>query len=159
MDSGSRLGHYEILEPLGVGGMGEVYRARDTVLGRDVAIKVLPADFAADAERLARFAREATLLAQLNHPNIATIYGLENDGGVRFIAMECVEGETLACGTGSAASAVMGVVTGKVRAPVKVKTQGGEVLTIGMDRDGPSVRAVTLQGKVSTVYQGILEGR
>ena len=96
MDSGSRLGHYEILEPLGVGGMGEVYRARDSVLGRDVAIKVLPADFAADSERLARFAREATLLAQLNHPNIATIYGLENDGGVRFIAMECVEGETLA---------------------------------------------------------------
>jgi len=96
MVSGSRLGHYEILEPLGAGGMGEVYRARDSTLDRSVAIKVLPDDFAADAERLARFAREAKLLAQLNHPNIATIYGLEDVDGVRFIAMECIEGETLA---------------------------------------------------------------
>jgi serine/threonine-protein kinase len=92
---GKTLGHYEIREPLGAGGMGEVYRARDTRLDRDVAIKVLPADFSSDPERLARFEREAKLLASLNHPNIAAIYGLEDRDGVRFIAMELVEGETL----------------------------------------------------------------
>jgi serine/threonine protein kinase/Tol biopolymer transport system component len=93
---GRPLGHYEILEPLGAGGMGEVYRARDTKLERDVAIKVLPEDFALDQERLARFDREAKVLASMNHANIAAIYGLEESDGVRFIAMECVEGETLA---------------------------------------------------------------
>ena len=93
---GKTLGHYEILEPLGKGGMGEVYRARDTNLDRDVAIKVLPEDFAEDTERLARFEREAKLLASLNHANIAAIYGLEDEGDQRFIAMELVEGETLA---------------------------------------------------------------
>ena len=96
MKPGDQLGPYEILEPLGAGGMGEVYRARDPRLDRDVAIKVLPEDFAADAGRLARFEREAKLLAQLSHSNIAGIYGLEDADGVRFIAMECVEGETLA---------------------------------------------------------------
>jgi len=93
---GKTLSHYEILEPLGAGGMGEVYRARDTKLDRDVAIKVLPEDFATDADRLARFEREAKLLASLNHANIAAIYGLEDEGDTRFIAMELVEGETLA---------------------------------------------------------------
>ena len=93
---GKTLGHYEILEPLGAGGMGEVYRARDTKLDRDVAIKVLPEDFATDPERLARFEREAKLLASLNHANIAAIYGLEDEGDQRFIVMEVVEGETLA---------------------------------------------------------------
>ncbi len=93
---GKTLAHYEILEPLGAGGMGEVYRARDTKLDRDVAIKVLPEDFASDAERLARFEREAKLLASLNHANIAAIYGLEDEGDQRFIAMELVEGENLA---------------------------------------------------------------
>ncbi len=77
---GKTLGHYEILEPLGAGGMGEVYRARDTKLDRDVAIKVLPEDFATDQDRLARFEREAKLLASLNHANIAAIYGLEDEG-------------------------------------------------------------------------------
>ena len=77
LDPGSKLGVYEILAPLGAGGMGEVYRARDTKLGRDVAIKVLPEEFARDKERLDRFEREARLLAQLNHSNIATLYGLE----------------------------------------------------------------------------------
>jgi len=96
MESGTRLGPYEILEQLGAGGMGEVYRARDSRLDRDVAIKVLPELLAADVERLARFEREAKLLAQLNHANIATIHGLEEAAGVRFIAMECVEGQTLA---------------------------------------------------------------
>ncbi len=93
---GKTLGHYDILEPLGAGGMGEVYRARDTKLDRDVAIKVLPDDFASDPDRLARFEREAKLLASLNHANIATIHGFEDFDGVRFIAMELVEGETLA---------------------------------------------------------------
>ncbi len=77
---GTRLGHYEIVTAIGAGGMGEVFRARDTKLNRDVAIKVLPAAFADDPERLARFTREAQTLASLNHPNIATIHGLENVG-------------------------------------------------------------------------------
>src|SRR5215467_6459294 len=93
--TGTRFGHYEILSPLGAGGMGEVYRARDTKLGRDVALKVLPAAFAANAERLARFRREAQVLASLNHPGIAAIYGLEESGGVRALVMELVEGPTL----------------------------------------------------------------
>ncbi len=93
---GKTLGHYEILEPLGKGGMGEVYRARDTKLDRDVAIKVLPEDFATDQDRLARFEREAKLLAALNHPNIAAIYGLEDEGEISFLAMELAEGQTLA---------------------------------------------------------------
>ena len=94
--SGTRLGPYEIVAPLGAGGMGEVYRARDTRLGRDVAVKVLPAAFAADAERLARFRREAQTLAAINHANIATIYGLEEIGPAPHLILELVEGETLA---------------------------------------------------------------
>src|ERR1700688_560487 len=88
---GDRLGQYEILAPIGAGGMGEVYRAKDTKLQRDVAIKVLPAVLAQDAERLARFEREAKVLASLNHPNIAQIYGIED----RALIMELVEGETV----------------------------------------------------------------
>ena len=93
---GAKLGCYEVHSLLGSGGMGEVYRARDTKLGRDVALKVLPETFAADAERLARFEREAKVLASLNHPNIAAIYGLEESKGVRALVMELVEGPTLA---------------------------------------------------------------
>ena len=93
---GTQLGGYQILSLLGTGGMGEVYRARDTTLGRDVAIKVLPAFFANDPDRLARLAREARLLAALNHPHIATIHGLEEADGVRALVMELVEGPTLA---------------------------------------------------------------
>ena len=92
----SRFGPYEVVAPLGAGGMGEVYRARDARLGRDVAIKVLPPAFANDADRLARFEREARALAALNHPNIGAIYGLEDSDGVRALVMELVEGETLA---------------------------------------------------------------
>ncbi|HYQ88146.1 MAG TPA: protein kinase, partial [Candidatus Binatia bacterium] len=92
----SRLGPYEIVGPLGGGGMGEVYRARDTRLGRDVAIKALPPAFAADPARLSRFRREAQTLASLNHPNIASIYGLEESGGAPHLVLELVEGETLA---------------------------------------------------------------
>jgi len=92
---GKSLGHYEILGSLGSGGMGDVYLAEDAHLGRKVALKVLPDEFAADPQRRARFEREAKLLAALNHANIATIYGLEQADGVSFIAMELVEGETL----------------------------------------------------------------
>jgi serine/threonine protein kinase len=92
---GARLGPYEILSPLGAGGMGEVYRARDGKLGREVAIKTLPEAFTRDAERLARFEREAKVLAALNHPNIAAIYGLEQSGETRFLVLELVPGQTL----------------------------------------------------------------
>jgi serine/threonine-protein kinase len=94
--AGAKLGSYEILSGIGAGGMGEVYRARDTKLEREVAIKVLPEAFAQDIERLTRFEREARLLASVNHPNIATIHGLEQSGEVRFLVMELVPGETLA---------------------------------------------------------------
>nr|MBP9826685.1 serine/threonine protein kinase [Thermoanaerobaculia bacterium] len=93
---GRRLGPYEITAKLGEGGMGEVYRATDTKLKREVAIKVLPQEFTADKERLARFEREAQLLAQLHHPNIASIFGLEESDGVRALVMELVPGPTLA---------------------------------------------------------------
>ena len=91
LEVGQKLAQYEVVEPIGAGGMGEVYRARDTKLGRDVAIKVLPEEFSRDKERLDRFEREAKLLAQLNHSNVATLYGFE-DG---YLVMELVEGETL----------------------------------------------------------------
>src|SRR5512140_435506 len=94
--TGIRLGAYEIVAPLGAGGMGEVYRARDTRLARDVAIKALPAEFAQDPERLARFEREARLLASLSHPNVAGIHGLELAEGHRYLVLEFVDGETLA---------------------------------------------------------------
>jgi Tol biopolymer transport system component len=96
LSTGFRLGPYEILSPLGAGGMGEVYRARDTRLGREVAIKVLPESFLADPDRRARFDREARLLAALNHPNVAAVYGLEEVGTTRSLVLELVEGETLA---------------------------------------------------------------
>ena len=94
--AGKELGSYKLTSELGRGGMGEVYRAKDQKLGRDVAIKVLPEEFAADADRVARFQREARLLASLNHPNIGAIHGLEASGGIHFLVLELVEGETLA---------------------------------------------------------------
>jgi eukaryotic-like serine/threonine-protein kinase len=94
--SGTKLGSYEVTSQIGAGGMGEVYQARDTKLARDVAIKVLPEAFAQDPERLARFQREAKMLAALNHPNIATIYGLEQSGATNYLVMELVSGENLA---------------------------------------------------------------
>jgi len=94
--AGTRLGQYEVIAPLGSGGMGEVYRARDTKLGRDVALKVLPDAFMLDRERIARFKREAQVLASLNHPNIAAIYGIEDSTNVHALVLELVEGETLA---------------------------------------------------------------
>ena len=96
MSSGAKLGVYEIVAPIGKGGMGEVYRAHDTKLGRDVAIKTLPEEFSQHRERLDRFEREAKLLAALNHANVATLFGMEESGGTLFLVMELVEGETLA---------------------------------------------------------------
>src|SRR6516162_6001132 len=90
LSAGAKLGHYEVLSLLGKGGMGEVYRARDTKLKRDVAIKVLPEAFARDPDRMVRFQREAEVLASLNHPNVAAIYGVED----RALVMELVEGES-----------------------------------------------------------------
>ena len=94
--SGTRLGPYEIVSPLGAGGMGEVYRARDTKLNRDIAVKILPEPFASDPDRLARFRREAHLLASLNHPHVGGIYGLEESKGIVALILELVEGPTLA---------------------------------------------------------------
>src|SRR5215471_15613203 len=96
LSSGSSIGTYEIVELLGTGGMGEVYRAHDSKLKRDVAIKVLPLEFAADGQRVTRFLREAQILASLNHPHIGAIYDLENVDGLQFLVLELVEGETLA---------------------------------------------------------------
>jgi len=95
LEPGARLGPYEILSPLGAGGMGEVYRARDTKLDRDVAIKALPAAFAADPKRMARFEREAKVLASLHHPNIVTIFSVEEAAGAQFLVMELLEGRPL----------------------------------------------------------------
>src|SRR6267154_1924102 len=95
LTTGTRLGVYEVTAQIGEGGMGQVYRARDTKLNRDVALKLLPDAFASDPDRLARFTREAQTLALLNHPNIAQIHGLEESNGVRALVMELVEGEDL----------------------------------------------------------------
>ncbi|MEJ2013925.1 MAG: protein kinase, partial [Anaerolineales bacterium] len=92
---GQSVAHYEITDKLGAGGMGEVYRATDTRLHRQVALKVLPPVFAQDEQRMRRFEREAQVLASLNHPNIASIYGLEESNGTRVLVMELVEGEDL----------------------------------------------------------------
>src|SRR5215510_6558376 len=96
VDVGTRLGSLEITALLGKGGMGEVYRARDTKLRRDVAVKILPDEFSRDTDRVARFQREAEVLASLNHPNIAAIYDLQEANGSWFLILELIEGETLA---------------------------------------------------------------
>ena len=95
LSRGTRLGRYEILASLGAGGIGEVYRAHDPALGRDIALKVLSPDFAHDPARLGRFAREARAVAALNHPHIVTIYSTEESGGTHFLTMELVEGQAL----------------------------------------------------------------
>src|SRR5213076_2076110 len=93
---GIRLGPYEIVGAIGAGGMGEVYRARDGKLGREVAIKILPRSFSADPDRRARFEREARLLSALNHPHIGAIYGVEDIDGIGALVLELIEGDTLA---------------------------------------------------------------
>ena len=95
LSAGTRLGPYEILSTVGTGGMGEVYRARDTKLGRDVAVKILPQEVAPDPDRLARFRREARAVGALNHPHIVTIFSIEEHDDVPFITMELIEGCTL----------------------------------------------------------------
>jgi len=90
--SGTKIGPYEVLAPLGAGGMGEVYRAKDTRLGRDVAIKILPKDMSADPERKERFQREARTISSLNHPNICTLHDIGSQDGLDYLVMECVEG-------------------------------------------------------------------
>src|SRR5262245_48838352 len=95
LSAGSRVGQYEVIAPLGEGGMGQVYRARDTTLRREVALKILPETFSAHPDRVARFEREAQLLASLNHPHIAQIHGVEQSGTIRALVMELVEGEDL----------------------------------------------------------------
>jgi eukaryotic-like serine/threonine-protein kinase len=119
LQQGKRLGAYEILSPLGAGGMGEVYRARDTKLQRDVALKILPETMAGDAQRMACFEREAQVLASLNHPNIAAIYGLEESNGVHALVMELVEGETLAERISVAAVSSPRVVFQREKPPVR----------------------------------------
>src|SRR5688572_30030449 len=96
VSDGTRIGSYEVGARIGAGGMGEVYRATDTRLKRQVAIKILPSALAGDADRLARFQREAEVLASLNHPHIATVFGLEETAGVKALVMQLVEGPTLA---------------------------------------------------------------
>ena len=93
--AGTRLGPYEILAPLGAGGMGEVYRARDTRLGREVAVKVLPASFSTDPDRLRRFEQEARAAGALNHPNIVAVYDIGQHDGAPYVVSELLEGETL----------------------------------------------------------------
>src|SRR5262250_1265017 len=95
LSSGMKLGPYEVLSPLGAGGMGEVYRARDSRLGRDVAIKVLPAHFCSDPVRRQRFEREARTISSLNHPHICVLHDIGHQDGMDYLVMECVEGETL----------------------------------------------------------------
>src|ERR1044071_3622543 len=96
LNPGSKLGPYEIVAPLGAGGRGEVYRAKDTRLGRSVAVKILPAQFSADPVRRQRFEREANIISSLNHPNICTLHDVGSQNGMDYLVMEYVEGETLA---------------------------------------------------------------
>ena len=115
ISTGTRLGPYEILSPLGAGGMGEVYRARDPRLGREVAIKVLPASFSADADRLRRFEQEARAAGVLNHPNITAVYDIGSHDGAPYVVSELLEGETLRAQlAGGALSAAQG---DRLRAP------------------------------------------
>lgn len=153
LDSGVRLGSFEILGPLGSGGMGEVYRARDLRLGRDVALKLLPEAFARDPDRAARFQREARLLAAVNHPAIAAIYGAEESGAREFIVMELVPGETLADKLGPGAL--------PIDESLRIARQIAEALEAAHERGvvhrdlKPSNIKVTPEGKVKVLDLGL----
>lgn len=141
LTSGVKLGPYEIVSLLGAGGRGEVYRARDTKLNREVALKVLPEAFASDPQRMARFEREAQVLASLNHPNIASIYGLEDSGSRRALVMELVEGPTLGERLSAAASSPPGsskskAVGGETDAATRGRT-GADAVGAGLKRAAP----------------------
>ncbi|HWC66026.1 MAG TPA: serine/threonine-protein kinase, partial [Thermoanaerobaculia bacterium] len=150
--AGTRLGHYEITGLLGAGGMGEVYRARDTKLGRDVALKVLPEVFGSDAGRVSRFEREARLLASVNHPGIAAIYGAEESAGIRYLVLELVAGETLTDRLRSAISPVDSL---------KIARQIAEALEAAHERGiihrdlKPSNVMVTPEGRVKLLDLGL----
>jgi serine/threonine protein kinase/Flp pilus assembly protein TadD len=153
---GAKVGHFEILGPLGAGGMGEVYRARDSLLGRDVAIKVLPTEFVYDSGRLARFRREAQLLASLNHPNIATIHGLEDSGGSHCLVMELVPGQTLAERLNTGALPVEEVlrICGQIAEALEAAHQKGIT-----HRDiKPANIKVTPEGRVKVLDFGLAKG-
>ena len=143
LTAGIRLGPYEILAPLGSGGMGEVYRARDTTLNRDVALKVLPEQFALDADRLARFKREAQVLASLNHPNIAAIYGFEEAHGVQALVLELVEGPTLADVIGTETSRAFAVaVMSESASRGAAASGGGAPRALSIDEALPIARQI-----------------
>ena len=167
LNGGARLGAYEIVALIGAGGMGEVYRARDAKLNRDVALKVLPESFLHDADRLARFQREAHVLASLNHPNIAAIYGLEDTDGTRALVMELVEGEDLSqriargripfdealpiakqIAEALAAAHEQGIIHRDLKpANIKVKSDGTvKVLDFGLARNGASDSGLQASG-------------
>ncbi len=153
LPSGSRLGTYEIVDLLGVGGMGEVYRARDRKLGREVAIKVLPAEYSKDSDLVTRFEREARMLAAVNHPTIAAIYGAEEDGATRYIVMELVEGETLA----------QRLTSGPLAIPdaLRVASQIAEALEVAHEKGvihrdlKPANIKITPEGKVKVLDFGL----
>jgi Flp pilus assembly protein TadD/TolB-like protein len=153
LQSGSRLGTYEIVDLLGVGGMGEVYRARDRKLGREVAIKVLPAEYSKDSDLVARFEREARMLAAVNHPTIAAIYGAEEDGQTRYIVMELVAGETLA----------QRLTSGPLAIPdaLRIASQIAEALEVAHEKGvihrdlKPANIKITPEGKVKVLDFGL----
>jgi eukaryotic-like serine/threonine-protein kinase len=161
---GTTLGNFEITSRLGKGGMGEVYRARDTKLGRDVAIKVLPEEFARDESRVARFQREAKLLASLNHPNIAAIYGLEESSGTNFLVLELVEGETLAERIAGIAGVLAGSTpagTAAIEETLKIAQQIADALEAAHEKGvihrdlKPANIKVTPEGKVKVLDFGL----
>jgi len=180
LSTGTTLGKYEVVTLIGAGGMGEVYRARDTRLGREVALKILPDGFAADAERLVRFEREARLLASLNHPNIATIHGVEESGPIKALVLELVEGPTLAelltrgalpqtdafaiaeqIADAVAAAHAAGVVHRDLK-PANIKVQNGrvKVLDFGLAKavDSPAAGGVLSHSPTITTPQGTRYG-
>ncbi len=161
---GRQLGAYRILSRLGKGGMGEVYRAHDSKLGRDVAIKTMPPEFARDPDRVARFNREAKLLASLNHPNIAAIYGLEESGGTSFLVLELVEGNTLADWIAGSAGVLAGkdaAETAALPAILKIALQIAEALEAAHEKGvihrdlKPANINITPDGKVKVLDFGL----
>ena len=139
---GTRLGAYDITAPIGEGGMGQVYRATDAKLKRQVAIKVLPSSLAVDADRLARFQREAEVLAALNHPNIAAIYGLEDSDGIKALVMELVEGEDLSQRIARGAIPLDEALLAGSRSPRRWRrrTSGASFIEISSPRTSKSAR-------------------